>query len=420
MRGHVRKRGNRWAYVLDVEPGPSGRRRQKWVGGFRTRKEADRALAEAVVRRQEGAYVEPTKQTVGEFLGEWIPAIRTTIRSSTWESYERNVRLHIRPGLGAIPLRSLTPAHLNTLYAALRDRGSKRAAGGGLSPRTIRYIHVIIHRALRDAVRWGRLARNVADLADPPAVVRQKMTVWSPEQLRRFLERAASDRLHAAFVLLVTTGMRRGEVAGLRWEDVDLDEQRVSVQTSHVVVRYRIQSESPKTDRSRRFLQLDGFTVVALRAHRKRQLEERFAAGRYWNDTGLAFTREDGSGIHPERISATFLRLSQAAGLPKIRLHDLRHSYATAALRAGIPAKVVSERLGHASIAITLDTYSHVTPEMDREAANKVAAVIFGTPGEPAFGTGVCNSFANEPLEQGKQPKKGPAGPIIGEEGKRL
>jgi integrase len=200
---------------------------------------------------------------------------------------------------------------------------------------------------------------------------RNPLDLIGGSELRRFLERAGSDRLHAAFVLLVTTGMRRGEVAGLHWDEVDLDEQRLSVQTSHVVVRYRIESESPKTDRSRRFLQLDAFTVGSLRAHRKRQLEERFAAGRYWNDTGLVFTREDGSGIHPERISATFLRLSQAAGLPRIRLHDLRHSYATAALRAGIPAKVVSERLGHASIALTLDTYSHVTPEMDREAATR-------------------------------------------------
>lgn len=231
MRGHVRKRGSTWTYVLDV--GQGGRRKQSWHGGFRTRREAERALAEALVRLEEGRYVEPTKQVFGDFLEEWLAAIRPTVRASTWESYERNVRLHIRPGLGSTPLRNLSPGHLNAFYEILRKEGSRRVARRGLSARTVRYVHVIIHRALRDAVRWGRLTRNVANLADPPATVRPQMRVWSAEQLRTFVRFTAGDRLHAAFLLLIATGMRRGEIAGLRWDDVDLEDGHLSVDTAH-------------------------------------------------------------------------------------------------------------------------------------------------------------------------------------------
>ena len=202
------------------------------------------------------------------------------------------------------------------------------------------------------------------------------MQVWTPEQLRAFLAHARQDRLYALWLLVATTGMRRAELAGLRWIDVDLDAARLSPRRPRVVVNYVVHESEPKTRMGKRSLALDQATVAALVEHKARQEQERADVGSAWMDSGLVFTRPDGSPIHPDLITAWFRRLARAAGLPPIRLHDVRHSYATAALAAGVPAKVVSERLGHATIAITLDVYSHVIPGMDAQAANAVASLI--------------------------------------------
>jgi integrase len=247
-----------------------------------------------------------------------------------------------------------------------------------LAPKTVRNVHNILHRALKDAARWGYLVRNVADVADPPKGKSAQMRVWSPDQLRAFLEHVREDDLYAAWLLIATTGMRRGELAGLRWVDVDLDAGRLSVRQPRVVVANTPQASEPKSARGRRSLALDPVTVAALRRHRARQLEHKLAVGARYQESGLVFTWPDGSPIHPRRFSRWFERHSGRAGLPRIRLHDLRHSYASAALAAGVPAKVVSERLGHATIAVTMDVYSHVLPGLDREAADTVARLILG------------------------------------------
>jgi integrase len=248
----------------------------------------------------------------------------------------------------------------------------------------------VLHAALRDAARWGYLARNVADTADLPKGSTPEMRVWSPEQLRAFLAHVRAflahmraDPLYAAWMLFATTGMRRGEVAGLRWADVDLDAGRVSPRRPRVVVNYEVVVSEPKTAKGRRSLALDPATVAALREHRARQAEQRLAVGPRWQDSGLVFTWPDGRAVHPQRFSNWFEQHARAAGLPRIRLHDVRHSYATAALAAGIPAKVVSERLGHATIAITMDTYSHVLPGLDEHAAGTVARLILGDDDQP-------------------------------------
>jgi integrase len=222
------------------------------------------------------------------------------------------------------------------------------------------------------------VARNVADAADLPKGITPEMRVWSPAQLRTFLTQVCADPLYGAWLLFATTGMRRGEVAGLRWADVDLDAGRASPRRPRVVVNYEVHVSEPKTAKGRRSLALDPATVAALREHRAHQAEQRLAVGPRWQDSGLVFTWPDGRAIHPQRFSKWFEQHARAAGLPRIRLHDVRHSYATAALAAGIPAKVVSERLGHATIAITMDTYSHVLPGLDEFAAGTVARLILG------------------------------------------
>jgi integrase len=195
----------------------------------------------------------------------------------------------------------------------------------------------VLHAALRDAVRWGYLARNVADAADLPKGMTPQMRVWSPKQLRAFLAHVRAGELYAAWMLFTTTGRRRGEVAGLRWADVDLDTGRASPRRPRVVVNYDVVVSEPKTAKGRRSLALDPATVAVLREHRTRQVEQRLAVGPGWHDSGLVFTWPDGRAIHPQRFSNWFEQHTRAAGLPRIRLHDVRHSYATAALAVGIP-----------------------------------------------------------------------------------
>ena len=213
-------------------------------------------------------------------------------------------------------------------------------------------IHATLHPALAVAMRWGYVVRNVADAVDLPKVITPEMQVWSPEQLRAFLKHVRADRLFAAWMLFATTGMRRGEVAGLRWNDVDLRAGQVKVAKPRVAVRYKVHVSEPKTLKGKRWLALDPATVAALREHRARQAEEHLMVGPGWVESGLVFTWPDGRALHPERFTRWFQQHAHDASLPKIRLHDVRHSYATAALAAGVPAKIVSERLGHANVQI--------------------------------------------------------------------
>jgi integrase len=280
MRGFVRKRGSTYTWYFDVPDPLTGKRKQHSRGGFRTKRAAQEALNEALARLREGTFVQPSPRRLGSFLvEEWLPAVRPPrVRPSTWATYRMAVERHIFPAIGGVVLQRLTPAHLTTFYRALLDNG-RRKGRGGLAPKTVRNVHGVLHAALRDAVRWGYLPRNVAAGADLPKRMTPEMHVWNPEQLRTFLEQVWDDALYAAWMLFATTGMRRGEVAGLRWSDVDLEAGRVSPRRPRVVVDYEVHVSEPKTAKGRRSLALDPATVAALREHRTRQLEQRLAVG---------------------------------------------------------------------------------------------------------------------------------------------
>ena len=383
-RGTVKQSANgTWFIVVDVAD-EEGRRRQTRRRGFRSQREAQGALNKVLQDLEQRTYVPPSRQTLATFLTvDWLPAIEATVRPSTFDSYARNVRNHVAShAIGELPLQKVDAAALNRLYA---DLLAGRRTGRPLSPRSVAYIHVILHRAFRDAIRWDRLVRNPSDSADPPRPGkghRATMRTWSADELAAFLTAPADHRLTAAWWLLATTGMRRGEALALSWEAIDLDAAVVSIRRTLVTTQTRRAGDpgmawsEPKTDKGWRSVALDEATVAALRAHRARQLQERLAAGSEYDDQSLVFCTVFGKPIHPKTLSWYFDQAVKASKLPRIRLHDLRHTHATLALKAGVHPRVVQERLGHANVGVTLDTYSHVSMPMQAEAARLVTGLI--------------------------------------------
>jgi integrase len=377
----VRKRGQSWCIVYDLPRGPDGKRDQRWKYGFATRRDAEAALSQIMADLHGGTHSEPSRLAFRRFVDDkWLPTASLTIRPSTYESYERNLRLHVYPTLGDVELRRIDAPQLNALYADLLHAG--RSDGkGGLSPRSVHYVHTIIHRVLRDAVRWGFLAANAAQRADPPRLGAYRRTVaqvWSLAEVRAFLDGTSDDRLTALWVLMASTGLRRGEAIGLSWDHVDIDQAHIRVVRSLICVRNELSWSEPTTARGRRVVALDASTVDAIRHHRARQAAEQLALGAGYQDQKLVFARADGSTLHPKLVSDEFQKRARDLGLPVIRLHDLRHTYATLALQAGVQTKVLSERIGHASTAITTDIYQHVTDEMQHDAAVRVGKLLFG------------------------------------------
>ncbi len=309
------------------------------------------------------------------------------MKPSTFDSYRRNMELHVLPKLGARQLRTLTPLILNKLYTELLDNGRLNGPGG-LSAKTVRYVHTIIHKALADAVDAGVLAVNVAARAKPPrprATAPAEIRFWEPAELAQFLELVQGHRLEAAFHLAAMTGMRRGEILGLRWKDIDFDGARLSVRQALVSVAYEVLVSSPKNHQAR-VVDLDPGSIEQLLEHRRRQETEKDEWGADYQNRDLVFCREDGSPIHPHTFSQMFERIVEKSDLPRIRLHDLRHTHASIALRAGVPIKVIAERLGHQTPAFTMKQYAHVIPGMQAEAALHVAATVSQS-GEDAKGT---------------------------------
>ncbi len=321
-----------------------------------------------------GTYVRPVRQALSEFYWkDWKPSLVAevaggSLKPATAEFYRHLLEAHVLPTLGGTLLHVLDAPALNRLYGELLAKG--------LSTTSVHSVHVSVGKVLGDAVRWKKLARNVAKEASPPAPARAEMKVWSGPQLRDFLEAVSGDRLFALWHLAVFTGMRRGELAGLRWVDVDLEATSLRIASTRVAVGTEVVTGSPKTSKGRRTIGLDPATVAVLRRHREIQQLEQMSWGPAWVDSGLVFTREDGEGLSPRGITQAFVAIIRRAKLPRIRFHDLRHSYATAALEAGEDLKVVSARLGHSGYSITADLYQHVQRHTDQAAADRVASHI--------------------------------------------
>lgn len=459
--GHVRKRGKKWAYVHYVIDPATGESKYRWKSGFATKSEAQRALREAISATEQGTFIEPSKMTYAHYVEcMWLRQLDDQLESSTIESYERNMRVHVLPRIGGIKLQQLGPIHLNDLYrdlqkqevtadessnrrhdprvypriAYLRAQGagygsiaktlaeefpdekplSKSAVAaivrraketakdqGNLAVRTVRYIHTIISRSLKDAVKLGLVNDNVARNATPPRNPKTKTVrpMWTAEQTRTFLDwgRAEQHRLWVSWAFIATSGDRRGANLGLRWQDIDFDKGTAALTWTVTCVNHQLVVKPYGKTGEHHAIILDEGTLTILRSWRSFQNQERLAHGAShecatpdpdcempgYHIRDLVFARPDGDYLHPERFSREFKRAQRRYNrdhpdtqLPEISLHALRHGWATVALEAGVPMKVVQDRLNHASERITADIYTHVRAPLQSDAAERVAGLI--------------------------------------------
>jgi integrase len=350
--------------IYDEGQDEHGKRKQRSKGGFTTRKQAQAFLTDALARLASGSYAAPSKLTLRQFLTEeWLPSVERTVRPLTFRSYSSVVRARIVPEIGGVRLQALSAGHLNGLYAELGRKG--------LSAGSRRLTHAVLHRALRDGVRWGRLARSPAELADPPALAHTRVQAWTATELRRFLEHVQGDRLFGLWRLAATTGMRRGELLGLTWRALDIEAGRLSVEQQLTPGGFG----PPKSARSRRTVALDPETVDALRQHRDAQLLERDFAADAYQDHDLVFCDELGVPLRPNWLTERFREQRDAARMAVGTLHVLRHTSATLALTAGVPVHIVAARLGDHP-KVVLATYAHLLPQSDELAAERVAAAL--------------------------------------------
>lgn len=357
-------RGTTWYATVDIGKDPAtGKRRQKRLTAP-TRKALDVKIAEIVGKLNRGENVVESRLTVGELLDEWLVAIAPTIKPTTLRRYKECSDRELKPALGAIRLAKLSPLDVQRMETAALARK--------LSPTTVYHIHYVLRRALHQALRWGYVTRNVCDAVDPPRRAQTEMQAWTVEQAAKVLAKTQGDDLEALWRLAITTGMRRGELLGLRWQDVDFDRGALAIR--HTLVRGakgQWESSTPKTLRSRRSIALSADDLTVLRHHEDRQKLKRHAGPNHY-----VFTSDDGGPVHATTLQRRFTALIAAAGVPTIRFHDLRHTAATLMLTAGEHPKIVSERLGHSTIAMTLDRYSHVTESMQQAAADRLAKLL--------------------------------------------
>jgi integrase len=372
-RGNIRKRTRKdgtTAYMVRVEmpPHPRTGKRKARVGTFDTEKAAEKTLTAWLADLDKGVTVEPTKMTMTELLRRWLDdEAAARVRSTTLAGYRLTVETHIIPALGNVPAQRLTVADVQRFRSEMVKTGKVRTAQVAL---------LRLKQALAWAVAADLLSRNVSASVKRPNAKAPERKTWSADEARRFLKAAESDGYSPLWLLLLTTGLRRGEALGLRLQDLDLDRGLLTVRQTVVACKGAAIVQEPKSKAASRTVRLPAETVAALRAHRKRQAERQLAA-ETWVDGDLVFSTRTGKPINPRHVLRSFAAIVNRAGVPRISIHDLRHTHATLLLRDGVPVKVVSERLGHAQASITLDVYAHVMSDMQEQAVDSIGAALF-------------------------------------------
>lgn len=370
MKGHVRRRGNKWCAVVDVGRDPkTGKRKQKWLSGFNSPQEAERALIDFLAKFNTGQYADSQNMTVETYLQKWLnDYAKLNVAKTTYDTYEDAVK-HIVPRLGKIKLEKLRPIDIQSFVTELFKEG--------VSIRSIRYYYAVLNVALNTAIQWQLLAVNPCKGVILPSKNKTKVKTLNKKQVDLLLKESKNTPLYIPILLAVTCGMRRGEILGLRWNNVNFDNNTINITQSIVQTpNGEIIEKGPKSKYGIRTIAMPEITALELKALRKKQDENKLALGSEYKDGNFVVCWDNGEPYRPDYITHAFKKLIKKLNLPDIRFHDLRHTHATLLLEEGIHPKVVQERLGHSSITITLDTYSHVGPNLQKEAARKIDNIL--------------------------------------------
>jgi len=364
MRGHIKQRA-KGSYSIKISLGKdpaTGKYKSQWFTVKGSKKDAEKRLSELLHQLDTGNYMRPGKTTVAEYLQRWLADYaKPNLSPRSYERYAGIIRQHLIPDFGNIQLSQLRPEHLQKHYSS--------GLNSGLSARTVRYHHALIHIALQTAVKWGLVSRNVADAVEPPKFKRPQMQTWNEDEVNCFLEAAKGTQYYALFYTALFTGMRRSELLALRWQDIDFIYGQIYVTRSlHHLKDGSYVFTQPKSERSRRTIALPPSAFLVLSEYRKVKDTDALLLDKPITDADLAFSNL-GKPLRPNTVTYAWVRIAARAGVKVIRLHDARHTHASLMLKQGIHPKVVQERLGHASIQMTLDTYSHVAPGIQEAAA---------------------------------------------------
>lgn len=366
MKGYFRKRGDKWSFTVDIGRDPAtGKRKQKTRSGFKTKKEAQAACAELIAKLDKGHYIEGENQFVREYMPLWLEHMKNKLKDTTFVNYKRAVFKWIIPHIGGLKLTDLKSFHVQELINSMIDQEK--------SPRYIEYVITVLNGAIEYAIEIDILQKNPVKYCSIPRPRRLSNNTWSLKEVNRFLTYAKMDNpvYYICYLIALKTGMRRGEFLGLTWKNVDFKNKTIRV-TQSLVYDGTFRFTEPKTKNSIRSIAIDDDLIKELKLHKKSQNEFKLAIGPDYNDMDLVCCREDGSPIYPRTLAINFDNVIKKAGVPKIRIHDMRHTHLTLLLELGVHPKVVSERAGHSSTQITMDIYSHVTPTMQRETAEKL------------------------------------------------
>jgi integrase len=419
-------RGNKWAYKFYGDPDPlTGKKKPITRSGYETDDDAWEAMRQARAAIPAGTHVKPSRRTVAQFFEEWFRYVQTSTEPTTAANYIAHARAYVLPWIGERQLQDITPSVVAALYQQLLRSGRRKAdtnwemfllwkthkeitprqlsdkvgvtyAGArkairryeagrtptaaampGIAPKTVKTVHIMLGSAFSTAVTiWKYMGANPTNGVKPPTVPKKPHRTWTPSQMTRFLEVVRTDHFYALWVLVATTGMRRSELGGLRVDALDLDAMTLRMESTRVVAGGSVEDGSGKTTGSRRLLSLDKFTVSVLRQHMAKVVANKEDWGNDYRDHGLVFCWEKGTPIYPDTVTEQFNALVDRASLPRIKLHDVRHTYATIALRSGVHPKIVSARLGHATVAFTLDQYTADIPGLDRQAAEDISGLF--------------------------------------------
>lgn len=372
MKGYFRKRGTKWSFTIDVGRDPkTGKRKQKTKSGFNTKRDAQKACAELITQIENGQYVEISKDSISEFLIQWLENhAKQVLRPSTYDVHKWTIESQIIPAIGMLTLNKVTALDIQNFY--------NEKIKEGLSASYVRRMHSILHSSFEKAVKWGLIQKNIINAVDPPRKELKEIQTWDIQTVRLFLSKIKGEYLRIVYVLALYTGMRKGEILGLRWKDIDFENKKISIRQTLYRTREGIIFQEPKTKTSRRMISVPDYVIDELKSHRIQQNKWKLQLGEAFVDKNLVVTNPMGNPMDPRGVKRNMDKLMKEIDVPIIRFHDMRHTHATIMLQLGEHPKVVSERLGHSKVPVTLDIYSHVTPDMQKESADKFAIAIEG------------------------------------------